>query len=88
MDFISLFFFIILLLIHKLSCKKNDFVFFFSLFTFLPIVINNYIQFEKAFISTSGSFHILYLNNASEQLCNEIDFENEIVSNPNWNKKL
>ena len=50
-------------------------------------MINNYIQFEKAFISTSGSFHILYLNNASEQLCNEIDFENEIVSNPTWNKK-
>ena len=79
-------FFIILLLIHKLPAKKMI-LFSFSTFTFLPIVINNYIQFEKAFISTSGSFHILYLNNASEQLCNEIDFENEIVSNPTWNKK-
>ncbi len=77
-------FFIILLLIHKLSAKKMILFSFFPLFTFLPILVNNYIQYEKAFISTSGSFSILYLNDASEQLCKEIDFENEIVSNPTW----
>jgi len=56
------------------------------------IFINNFIQYESTFYSTSSYFHLQWLNEASKSLCEYGDFNNLNVSEPgyvfeNWLKE-
>ena len=79
-------FFVVYIFVYKFSFKKLLYFSIFPIVTFIPILVNNYIQYEKVFITTSSSFHLTYLNNASKQLCKDINFENEIISDPSWSR--
>ena len=79
-------FYIVYAFVYKLSFRRLLYFSIFPIVTFTPILVNNYIQYEKMFITTSSSFHLTYLNNASKQLCKDLNFENEIISDPSWSK--
>ena len=46
--------------------------------------MNNYIQYETSFYSTSSYFHLQWLNEASDSICKNGDFNNPIVSEPGY----
>jgi len=80
-----LFLFLLLLLL-----KKNKSIINYLKISIFPIIfigfilVNNYIQYESTFYSTSSYFHLQWLNEASKSLCNNGDFNNPIVSEPGY----
>lgn len=48
------------------------------------IYVNNLIQYESGFYSTSSYFHLQWFNNASESICKNYDFNNLNVSEPGY----
>tara|TARA_B100000035_G_C21005584_1_gene557111 strand:- start:328 stop:1548 length:1221 start_codon:yes stop_codon:yes gene_type:complete len=66
--------------------------------SFIPICVissiyfNNFVQYETSFYSTSSYFHLQWLNEASNSICKDGDFNSPIVSEPgyvfeNWLQK-
>ena len=48
------------------------------------LYINNYIQYESGFYSTSSYFHLQWYNKASESLCEDFNFNKLEVSEPGY----
>ena len=71
-------------IIFKIELKK------IGLFTLFPLVFigfiyfNNFQNYNTSFYSTSSYFHIQWLNDASESLCEDYNFNNIRVSEPGF----
>ena len=48
------------------------------------IYVNNLMQYESGFYSTSSYFHLQWFNDASESICNNFDFNDLNVSEPGY----
>ena len=48
------------------------------------VYVNNYIQYETSFYSTSSSFHMQWFNTASNNICKNYDFNELEVSEPGY----
>ena len=77
--------YILLIIWKKKNTMKNIIV-----LVFLPtllisgLYINNYIQYESGFYSTSSYFHLQWYNKASESLCEDFNFNKLEVSEPGY----
>ena len=90
--------YVLFLYLLLLLLKKNKSIINYLKISIFPIIfigsifVNNFIQYESTFYSTSSYFHLQWLNEASKSLCNNGDFNNPIVSEPgyafeNWLQK-
>ena len=78
-------FYLIILFINKNKKIANYLkIAFFPLIFIGSIFINNFIQYETSFYSTSGYFHIQWFNAASENICENYDFNQLEVSEPGY----
>jgi len=57
---------------------------FIPICVIFSIYVNNFVQYETNFYSTSSYFHLQWLNGASESICENGDFDNPIVSEPGY----
>ena len=57
---------------------------FIPICVIFSIYLNNFIQYETSFYSTSSYFHLQWLNEASDSICKNGDFNNPIVSEPGY----
>ena len=80
-----MFFYLILLILRK-NKKVTDYlkIALFPLILIGSIYVNNYIQYETSFYSTSSSFHLQWFNTASENICKNYDFNELEVSEPGY----
>ena len=77
--------YLILLILKKNKSIKNYLkISIFPIIFIGSIFLNNFIQYESTFYSTSNYFHLQWLNEASKSLCNDGDFSNPNVSEPGY----
>ena len=78
-------FYLILLFIYKNKKIANYVkIAFFPLIFIGSLFINNFIQYETSFYSTSSYFHMQWFNAASENICENYDFNQLEVSEPGY----
>mgnify|MGYP001177088382 CR=1 FL=1 len=78
-------FYLIILFIYKNKKIANYVkIAFFPLIFIGSLFINNFIQYETSFYSTSSYFHMQWFNSASENICENYDFNQLEVSEPGY----
>ena len=82
--YVLLFYLIILIF------RKNNKIINYLKISFIPLVligsiyINNFVQYETSFYSTSSYFHMQWFNEASKNICENYDFNELEVSEPGY----
>ena len=71
-------------IIFKIKLEKIGLFALFPLIFIGFIYFNNFQNYNTSFYSTSSYFHIQWLNDASESLCDDLDFNNIRVSEPGY----
>ncbi len=78
-------FYLILLIL-----RRNNKIIEYLKISFIPLIfigsiyINNFVQYETSFYSTSSYFHMQWFNAASENICKNYDFNELEVSEPGY----
>jgi Gpi18-like mannosyltransferase len=79
------FFYLILLILRRNKKLTNYFkIALFPVILIGSVYVNNYIQYETSFYSTSSSFHMQWFNTASNNICKNYDFNELEVSEPGY----
>ena len=82
--YLVLMYVLLLIFENKNFTKKILKLIIFPIIIISGIYVNNLIQYESGFYSTSSYFHLQWFNEASESICKNYDFNNLNVSEPGY----
>ena len=82
--------YVLLLYLIILIFRKNNKIIEYLKISFIPLIligsiyINNFVQYETSFYSSSSYFHMQWFNEASKNICENYDFNELEVSEPGY----